>query len=90
VSIRAVDVVVTGSVQGVFFRASCAEQAQRLGITGWVANLPDGSVAGHFEGSPEAVDALVAWCHDGPRHAAVAAVSVDEVEAKDHRRFDVR
>jgi acylphosphatase len=90
VSTTAVDVVVTGSVQGVFFRASCAEQADRLGVAGWVANRPDGSVAGHFEGSPGAVDALVAWCRHGPPRAQVADVSVDDAEARGVRRFEVR
>ena len=87
---KAVDVVVTGSVQGVFYRASCAEQAERLGVTGWIANRPDGSVAGHFEGSSEAVDALVAWCRRGPQRASVAGVGVDEAEVEHHGGFDVR
>jgi acylphosphatase len=89
-STAAVDVVVTGRVQGVFFRASCAEQAERLGVAGWIANRPDGSVAGHFEGSPEAVDALVDWCRSGPPSAAVADVSVEEAAPEGQRRFDVR
>jgi acylphosphatase len=90
VTTKAVDVLVTGSVQGVFYRASCAEQAERLGVTGWVANRPDGGVAGHFEGTPDAVDALVAWCRRGPQRASVTDVRVDETEAQQHRGFDVR
>lgn len=53
---------VSGLVQGVFFRASCAEEARRLGVSGWVSNEPDGTVAGHFEGPATAVDED----HDGP------------------------
>jgi acylphosphatase len=87
---RAVDVTVSGSVQGVFFRASCAAHAERLHVTGWVENRPDGSVAGHFEGDPAAVDALVAWCHGGPPRAVVSGVSVDEGAVQDARRFEVR
>jgi acylphosphatase len=89
-STRAVDVVVTGRVQGVFFRASCAEQAERLGVTGWVANRPDGSVAGHFEGDPLAVKGLLDWCASGPPRAEVADVRVDEVTPEGHQHFEVR
>lgn len=82
--------VVTGRVQGVFFRASCAEQAERLGVAGWVANRDDGTVAGHFEGEPEAVDALLAWCQDGPPRASVTAVDVVEAGPEGHAGFEVR
>jgi acylphosphatase len=51
----AVDVTVTGQVQGVSFRWYAVREATRLGVTGWVRNEPDGSVAGHFEGDPTAV-----------------------------------
>jgi acylphosphatase len=90
VSNVAVDVVVTGRVQGVFFRASCSEQAHRLGVVGWVANRPDGSVAGHFEGGQEAVDALVDWCRDGPPRASVTGVAVEPAQDQGHRHFEVR
>jgi acylphosphatase len=70
----AVDVVVTGHVQGVFFRAAMREQADRLGVTGWVRNEPDGSVRAHLEGSPDALDRLVDWCADGPPAASVRGV----------------
>jgi acylphosphatase len=75
---RAVEVRVTGLVQGVFYRAGCAERADRLGVTGWVRNEPDGSVRGHFEGPGDAVDALVAWCREGPARAHVEHVEVTE------------
>ena len=74
----AVDLVVTGHVQGVFFRASLREQAGYRGVTGWVRNAPDGSVRAHLEGDAEALDALVAWCREGPR-----AARVDEVRRTD-------
>ena len=67
----AVDVVVTGHVQGVFFRASMREQAGPLGVTGWVRNEPDGSVHAHLEGPAEAVESLVEWCAAGPPSAQV-------------------
>lgn len=70
--------VVEGSVQGVFFRDSCARQARAAGICGWVRNRADGAVEAWFEGRPEAVDALIAWCHHGPPHAEVEEVDVVE------------
>jgi acylphosphatase len=72
-------VIVSGRVQGVFFRASCAEEARRRGLTGWVRNTPDGRVEAVFEGLDADVDALVDWCRHGPRHAAVDALeTIDE------------
>jgi acylphosphatase len=73
---KAVDVVVRGRVQGVAFRWYAEQHAARLGVTGWVRNEPDGSVAGHFEGEPEAVEGMVAWCRQGPPSARVRDVTV--------------
>lgn len=72
----AVDIRVTGRVQGVSFRAYAERQAQRLGVTGWVRNEPDGSVAAHAEGEPAAVEAFVDWCREGPSYARVDGVEV--------------
>jgi acylphosphatase len=87
---KAVDVVITGRVQGVFFRARTQEQAARLGVAGWVSNEPDGSVAGHFEGYPGDVDTLIDWCRSGPEYARVDNVRVTETEPADVPGFDVR
>lgn len=73
---KAVQARVTGRVQGVSFRWYAQEQARRLGVVGWVRNEPDGSVLLHAEGEDEAVDALVAWCHEGPGTARVEHVAV--------------
>lgn len=73
---KAVEVVVTGRVQGVSFRWYAREQAQRLGVTGWVRNEPDGSVVLHAEGGIDAVDALVEWSRSGPGTARVRGVVV--------------
>jgi len=81
---------VSGLVQGVFFRASCADQAHRLGVTGWVSNEPDGTVAGHFEGPADAVRQLVAWCRRGPRGARVADVRVSDAQATGSTGFATR
>ena len=84
------DIVVSGRVQGVFFRDSTRHEAARLGVTGWVRNSPDGTVRAHVEGSPEAVAALVRWCRDGPRHATVHDVRVSEGEPLGCARFEIR
>jgi len=69
-------VVVTGRVQGVGFRMAVAERARARGITGFVGNRLDGAVEATFEGDPDSVDALVAWCRRGPRGARVDGVTV--------------
>ena len=80
----------TGRVQGVFFREGARREADRLGVAGWVANRPDGSVEAVFEGAPEAVGALVEFCRAGPGSARVDAVDVEEQEPEGLRGFDVR
>jgi acylphosphatase len=85
----AVDVTVTGQVQGVFFRAEAQREADRLGVAGWVRNEPDGSVAAHFEGQSEAVEEMVAWCRQGPRRARVDGVDVRESEPTGAEGFEV-
>jgi acylphosphatase len=71
-----VRVFCTGQVQGVFFRASTQEQAQALGLTGSVENLPDGTVEVVAQGSPTHVEALVAWLHRGPPRAQVENLNI--------------
>lgn len=70
-----------GHVQGVFFRQSTKEEADRLGVRGWVRNLDDGAVEALLEGEPEAVEALVAWCHAGPPGARVLRVEREDEQA---------
>lgn len=86
---RAVEVVVSGRVQGVFYRVTCRDEARRLGITGWIRNREDGAVVAHLEGEPDAVAELVEWCRTGPPAALVEEVSVSEVEPDGVRGFDV-
>ena len=62
---------IEGRVQGVWFRESMRAEAERLGVTGWVRNAPDGSVEAVVQGSDTAVDALVAWARIGPPQARV-------------------
>ena len=69
-------VLISGRVQGVFFRDTCRRVAQQHGVAGWVRNLPDGRVEAVFEGPPEQVSRLVDWARTGPRLAAVDTVAV--------------
>lgn len=69
-------VVVHGRVQGVSFRHYTAVRARELGVAGWVGNLPDGTVAGEFEGDERAVRSLVEWCRTGPPAARVERLDV--------------
>lgn len=69
-------VLVSGRVQGVFFRDTCRRLALERGVSGWVRNLPDGRVEAVFEGTAEDVRHLVDWARHGPRLAVVADVTV--------------
>lgn len=82
---------VRGRVQGVFFRASLQELAQRHGVTGWVANLSDGSVQAWVEGPSGGVDAVVGWVTDGgPPSARITGLEIEDVEPAQHQRFEIR
>jgi len=73
-------VVVSGRVQGVWFRESTRRRASELGLSGWVRNLPDGRVAAEFEGEADAVAAALEFVAEGPPHARVDRVDVEERE----------
>lgn len=80
---KRVRVLADGRVQGVFFRDSTRREAQRLGLTGWVANRPDGRVEAEFQGPADAVGEAVAFCRRGPGHADVTALDVDDIDLVD-------
>ena len=73
-------IFIHGRVQGVGFRYHFSEQAQFLGITGWVRNRRGGSVEAMVAGAPEAVEAMLAWARRGPAAASVERVDVNEAE----------
>lgn len=82
--------VISGRVQGVFFRLETKQAAQRYGVSGWVKNQIDGTVAAVFEGSKENVDAILEWCKQGPPHANVTHVDVAWEDYKgEFKIFDV-
>ncbi len=86
----AVQVRVTGRVQGVAFRWEAQRAAQRLGLAGWVRNEADGSVTGCAEGEQADVDAWVEWCRQGPPAAHVRDVAVLPVPPEGRTSFDIR
>ncbi len=82
-------VVVSGRVQGVFFRDTARRRAESAGVAGWISNRPDGAVEAVFEGDPAAVDGLVEFCRRGPSRAEVASVEVEEEEPEGLSGFSV-
>lgn len=83
-------VLVSGKVQGVFYRDAARQEAERHSVTGWIRNLPDGRVEAVFEGEDDPVDAMLAWCHDGSPRAQVTGVEVALDDAKgEFDRFQV-
>ena len=81
---------VSGRVQGVFYRVSAAQQAERLGLTGWVRNLPDGRVEAVVQGAEEPVEAMIEWCREGPSHAEVTEVEVTVEDPIEEVGFSIR
>jgi acylphosphatase len=75
---RRVRAIVTGRVQGVAYRASTVYEARGHGLTGWVRNLPDGSVEIEAQGDDDGVAALLAWCAHGPPAARVTEVNIED------------
>lgn len=83
-------VIVSGRVQGVFFRDSCERVATGMGVRGWVRNRPDRTVELVAEGDRVAVDALLAWCREGPPRAQVDGLTVTDEPVAGERGFRVR
>ena len=83
-------VIVRGLVQGVFFRDSLRRRAATVDVSGWVRNTGDGAVEAVFEGEPDAVSQLVAFCREGPRGARVDAVEVTDESPEGLRGFAIR
>lgn len=88
-SVVRVRAVVSGRVQGVWYRETCRREAERLAVTGWVRNRADGAVEIEAEGEREAVEALVRWARTGPPRALVDAVTLDDLEPRGALRFEV-
>ena len=88
---RHVRLLISGRVQGVWFRASTREVATNLGLRGWVRNRPDGRVEVTAQGPDSQVESLIEWCREGPPGSQVGRVEVFEVEPTDTAAtFEVR
>jgi acylphosphatase len=83
-------VKIYGRVQGVWFRASTKEVADKLGVRGWVRNMPDGTVEAVFEGDDKSVEKIIEWCHRGPPLARVDRVEVEYEEPQGETEFRIR
>jgi acylphosphatase len=88
--VKRAEVVVRGSVQGVFFRVETRNRARSLGLGGWVRNAPDGSVEAVFEGDDERIESMVSWCSRGPAGARVEDVDVIWAEPLGEDGFAIR
>ena len=82
--------VVSGDVQGVYFRDTCRRVATAEHVNGWVRNLPDGRVEAAFEGSLDAVVRMVEWARHGPRTALVESVEEFDEEPEELTGFEIR
>ena len=85
-----VRLIVLGRVQGVGFRYAAREAASECGVSGWVRNLPDGSVEIVAQGSPAAVGRMRAWAEVGPPHAGVERVLEEAQAPETLRGFEIR
>jgi acylphosphatase len=88
--LKRAQVVVRGSVQGVFFRVETRNRARSLGLAGWVRNQPDGSVAAAFEGDAERIESMIEWCRRGPAGARVDDMEVAWVDSEGEDGFSIR
>lgn len=81
---------VSGRVQGVNFRRSASAAASARGLVGWVANRPDGTVAGYACGPGAALDEFTAWLGHGPKYARVEQLDVEPAPLEEHAGFSIR
>lgn len=88
---KTIRVIVKGKVQGVFYRASTQEEARKLGLKGWVRNLPNGDVEFVASGDEDKLKELIDWAHKGPPLAKVREVIVEEIQTdEEFSDFEVR
>ncbi len=82
--------IISGRVQGVFYRSTTAQEARLQGVTGWIRNLPDGRVEAVFEGESEAVEFLTAFCWRGSKGSKVTDIRIEwQSYAGEFTAFDV-
>ncbi|MEO5648646.1 MAG: acylphosphatase [Ginsengibacter sp.] len=81
--------IISGKVQGVFFRAKAKVEAEKYGITGWIKNTQDKKVEALITGEPAMLDIFVSWCRRGPEKAKVDEVIVSEHAANSFNAFEI-
>lgn len=86
---RSLHLVVKGTVQGVYYRASAKSRADELGVVGWVKNTREGHVEILATGDDYAINEFVKWCRVGPAHAVVSGVDIDEMELRVFNDFSI-
>jgi acylphosphatase len=84
-----ISILISGKVQGVFFRASAKEEADELGIVGFVKNQPDGSVYIEAEGNSQQLHDFKTWCKHGPGRAEVESLEIKEGELQHFSQFSI-
>ena len=87
---EAIQIIVYGRVQGVWFRAGSKERAGELGIFGWVKNMPEGTVEIHAEGEKSQLENFIAWCHKGTAAANVISLDINPISLKNFTSFEIR
>ena len=84
---KRVQIEISGDVQGVFYRKTAMDMAQKLGLVGWVKNLSTGKVLAEAQGEPAKVEAFITWCYQGPERAVVTGVETENIPLEDERDF---
>jgi acylphosphatase len=82
-------ILVSGRVQGVFYRDACRQEADRIGVRGSARNLDDGRVEVIVEGDPDAVEAMTEWCRSGSEAASVSNIDIEEESPRGEDAFSV-
>jgi acylphosphatase len=86
---KRISILVSGKVQGVFYRASTEKTAKQIGVTGFVRNNSDGKVYIEAQGTEEQLNELVKWCKRGPERARVDEISTEEIALVEEKMFRV-
>jgi acylphosphatase len=88
--LSAATLLISGRVQGVWYRGWTREKAIELGLAGWVRNCPGGQVEAFVEGPKHLVESMIQWCRQGPPPAIVRSVDVTWSEARNLEGFHIR